>query len=75
MQNVKGTEPSEVQRPAGYRRGDGLSAIETAVWGTGKGHGCRGHLQGGVNEAMRMDELRERQNGREKGEGLKEAHC
>lgn len=58
---MKEPEASEVEGPAGYRRGDVLSAIETVVWGTGKGHGCRGHLQGGVNETMRMDELRERQ--------------
>lgn len=50
-----------MEGPAGYRRGDVLSAVETAVWGIGKGHGRRGHLQGDVNETMRMDKLRERQ--------------
>ena len=38
MQSVKGTEPSKVEGPAGCRRGDDLSAIETVVWGPGKGH-------------------------------------
>lgn len=41
--------------------GDVLSAGGNAVWGTGKGHGCRGrrarHLQRGANETMRIDEL------------------
>jgi hypothetical protein len=36
---MKVTEPSEVKGPAGYRRGDVLSAVETAIWDTGKGHG------------------------------------
>lgn len=48
-------------RHPGYVSGDVLSAGGNAVWGTGKGHGCKGrlarHLQRGANETMRIDEL------------------
>lgn len=67
LRSVKGTKPSEVEEPAGSRRGDVLSTIETAAWGTGKGHSRGGHLQGGVNETMRMDKLRERQQAVRRG--------
>lgn len=54
-------------------RRDVLSAVENAVWGTGKGHGRKGrlarHLQRGADETMRRDELIEggMAKGRERG--------
>lgn len=48
-------------RAPGSVSGDDLSAGGNVVWGSGKGHGCKGrlarHLQKGANEAMRIDEL------------------